>query len=259
MRAIILVAGQGKRLRPLTDDRPKCLIELVGRSLLDRQLAVLREAGVGPILLVGGYRADRLVGTGVELRVNPRYEETNMVATLFCAEDWIKDTEDLLVAYGDIVYEPRVLDALLRCDAPLATTIDRQWLRLWQLRMDNVLSDAETLKLVDGDRIVEIGKVASSLDEIQGQYMGLIKIRRNYVRTVRDAWHRLDRSALYDGKNVDNMYMTSFLQHLIDNGLDLRAAFTDNGWLEVDSVEDLRRYESMHRDGTLTTFIDLGR
>ncbi|MBK1652709.1 sugar phosphate nucleotidyltransferase [Halorhodospira halochloris] len=60
MRAIILAAGQGTRLRPLTDDRPKCMVELEGKPLLEHQLEVLRGAGIEDIHVVGGYRAEWL-------------------------------------------------------------------------------------------------------------------------------------------------------------------------------------------------------
>jgi choline kinase len=123
--------------------------------------------------------------------------------------------------------------------------------------MDDPLSDAETLKLADGDHIVELGKKPLSLDDIQGQFMGLIKVRGDSVQAFRDAWHRLDRNGVYDGKDFDNMYTTSFIQNLIDTGHDVRAAFTDNGWIEVDTVEDLEHYESMQRKGTLQNFVRL--
>lgn len=257
MKTIILAAGQGTRLRPHTDDKPKCMVELAGKPLLHRQLEALRSIGIERILLVGGYRADRLDAKGVELATNPRYAETNMVSTLFCAEDWMIPGEDLLIAYGDIVYEPRVVQSLIDTDAPIAISVDRQWQRLWESRMDDPLNDAETLKLADGNRIVELGKKASSFDDVQGQYMGLIKVRGDCVQAFRDAWHALDRNGVYDGKDFDNMYMTSFIQHLIDSGHDVQAAFTDNGWVEVDTVEDLEHYELMQRAGTLETFVRL--
>jgi choline kinase len=257
MKAIILAAGHGSRLRPYTDDKPKCMVELAGRPLLHRQLATLRGAGVEDILLVGGYRADKLESDGFRIALNPRHAETNMVSTLFCAEDSMRPGEDLLIAYGDIVYEPRVLRSLLDTDAPVAICVDREWRRFWAARMDDPLADAETLKLAGGDRVVELGKKPKGYDEIQGQYMGLIKVRGDHVETFRNAWHALDRRAMYDGKDFDNMYMTSFLQHLIESGVEVRAAFTDNGWLEVDTVEDLERYDRMQREGTLATFIRL--
>ncbi|WP_439856378.1 NTP transferase domain-containing protein [Pseudomonas yamanorum] len=257
MRVIILAAGQGTRLRPLTNDKPKCLVELNGRPLLHRQLDILRAAGLTEIALVGGYRADCLEGQGVEVLYNHHFATTNMVSTLFCAQEWMVDGEDLLIAYGDIVYELSVLESLLSTDAPLAVSVDREWRRFWEVRMENPLSDAETLKLNGENYITELGKKPESYSEVQGQYMGLIKVRGDCVKAFREAWQNLDRTILRDDKDFDNMYMTTFLQHLIDTGWTARAAFTDNGWLEVDTVEDLNQYHDLLRSGRLDTFIQL--
>jgi hypothetical protein len=72
------------------------------------------------------------------------------------------------------------------------------------------------------------------------------------VTKLAEFYCELDREATYDGKNFDNMYMTSFLQELIDSGWLVKAAFVRNGWLEVDAVSDLELYESMERAGTLS-------
>ena len=254
---IILAAGKGTRLRPYTADRPKCMVELCGKPMLHRQLEVLRGAGLKNIVLVSGYRADRLDAPGISLVPNPRYAETNMVTTLFCAEPHMIPGQDLLVVYGDIVYEPRVLETVLRSQAPLSIAVDRQWRRLWEARMDAPLDDAETLKLENPDRIIELGKKPETYEEVQGQYMGLIKVRGDKVRAFRDAWQAMDRDALYDGKDFDNMHMTSFLQHLIDAGWDARAAFTDGGWLEIDTAEELELFSAMQQQGRLTDLIRL--
>ena len=87
MKAIILAAGEGKRLRPYTEDRPKCMVEINGVSLLDRQISVIRSLGIEEIILIGGYKGDSLLPKGTKLIINPRYQETNMVWSLFCGED----------------------------------------------------------------------------------------------------------------------------------------------------------------------------
>jgi len=87
MRAIILAAGQGTRLAPHTNDRPKCLVELAGQSMLSRQLAVLGELGIDDIVLVGGYRSDQLAGFGHKVVRNQDFATTNMVHSLFCARE----------------------------------------------------------------------------------------------------------------------------------------------------------------------------
>lgn len=257
MKALILAAGQGTRLRPLTDDRPKCMVELAGRSLIERQAATLRRAGVTDITVVSGYRADQIAAAGFATCVNPHFASTNMVATLFSAEHLMDETQDLLICYGDIVYEGRVLDALLKVDAPVTVVIDRQWRRYWELRLDDPLTDAETLKLGDGGRLLELGKKPKTYADIEGQYIGLIKVRADQVHALKQLYHVMDRSVTYDGKDFDNMYMTSFIQFQIDKEWDVRVAPTDNGWLEVDSVTDLELYHRMAADGTLAPFYNL--
>ena len=112
MKAIILAAGRGSRLHPYTDSAPKCLTELAGRSLIDRQVATLRSAGVTDILIATGYLADQLAFPGTRQVHNPDWATTNMVESLFVAEADFGD--DLIVTYSDIVYEPRIIEALLQ-------------------------------------------------------------------------------------------------------------------------------------------------
>src|SRR4051794_39000830 len=109
MQTLILAAGRGSRLRPLTDDRPKCMVELGGIPLLHRQLTALRSVGVGDVTVVAGYRADAIRAEDVSVIVNSRHDVTNMVATLLCAKKVLTSGADVLVSYGDIVCEPRVI------------------------------------------------------------------------------------------------------------------------------------------------------
>lgn len=257
MKALILAAGQGTRLRPLTDNRPKCMVELAGRPLIKRQAATLLALGISDITVVSGYRADQIAAAGFATCVNPRFAATNMVATLFSAEHLMDETQDLLICYGDIVYEARVLATLLKVNAPVTVVIDSQWRRYWELRLDDPLTDAETLKLGPGGRLLELGKKPRTYADIDGQYIGLIKIRADHVHALKQLYHAMDRSAIYDGKDFDNMYMTSFIQYQIDEGWDVRVAPTENGWLEVDSVTDLELYHRMAADGTLARFYNL--
>lgn len=258
MKAIILAAGEGTRLRPYTLDRPKCLVELAGRPLLEHQLAALREAGIDDVTIVTGYRAEQIAAYGYPTRHNPAYASTNMVASLMCAADVLDCGDDVLIAYSDIVYETHVLDALLACCEPLCTTVDRKWLRLWQLRCENPLSDAETLKLDECGNILEIGRTPASYADIQAQYMGLILVRAEVASQLRQVYCGLDPQGRYDGKTKPAMYMTSFLQWLTDHGRPVRAVPVDGGWLEVDSADDLELYERLQSRGKLKDLYRIG-
>jgi choline kinase len=111
--------------------------------------------------------------------------------------------------------------------------------------MVNPLYDAETFKMNQDGFVVELGKKPKSKDEVQAQYIGLIKVSADKVRAFKDLYHGLDRTCIYDGKDFDNMYMTSFIQNLIDNEWRVLPALIHNGWVEVDTVEELGIYESM--------------
>src|SRR5713226_8498251 len=232
MKAIILAAGQGTRLLPLTEHRPKCMVEIAGKPLLYRQLEVLRNCGVTNIGLVAGYKAQSIDALGVHIFRNADYMSTNMVASLFCASEWLDGSEDILICYGDIVYEARVLQTLLAWQSgPLALTIDKDWRRYWTLRMDDPLRDAETLKIDVRGCIYELGMKPTDYSDIQGQYMGLIRVFADHVITMQQIWRALSSTMAPGGYR--NMYMTQFIQHLIGLGWPVWAVPINGGWLEV--------------------------
>jgi len=254
MRALILAAGQGTRLAPLTDDMPKCLVQLGGVSLLDHQIAALNSLEVTDITVLAGHRAECIAPCGFRKVINPEYATSNMVYTLFCASEVMQGDTDLIIAYGDIVYESRVLQALKSCDAPMCIAVDQQWRRYWEIRMEDPLSDAESLKMDEQGMIIELGKKPRGYDEIQAQYMGLIKVRYDYVPKLRQMYDAMAPEGLYDGKSHKQIYMTSFIQYLTDSGWQVRAVPVSNGWLEVDTYTELQLYNQMHSEGTLEKF-----
>ncbi|MEX2601266.1 MAG: phosphocholine cytidylyltransferase family protein [Balneolaceae bacterium] len=237
MKVVILAAGEGSRLRPYTLKRPKCLVEIDGKSLLDRQLDVLKSEGVEEIVLIGGYLAGMLEGRGTRFYENPRYDETNMIWTLFCAEEELEG--ELLIAYGDIVYSKDALRALLASEADIAVTIDMEWESYWRARFEDPLDDAESLKMAPDGRLLEIGQKPDSVEDIQGQYMGLMKFSAEGTESLKNLFQKAKKDGSLRGKPVENAYMTDLLQALIDSGTRIDAVPVQGGWVEVDTVEDL--------------------
>lgn len=239
MKAIILAAGRGRRMGTLTDERPKCLVTIDGRTLLERQLAALRAGGVDEIGIVTGYRRELLTGFGLREFHNPRWEQTQMAASLDCAEEWLS-AEPCLVSYADIFYEPEAVRALIRCDAALALTYDVHWQALWTRRFGDPLQDAETFRLQPDGTLAEIGRKPKSLSEIEGQYMGLLWF-------TPDAWAAVQRMrAGLSADERDRLDMTSALQQLVAANEQPVVAIPYRGsWGEVDAEEDLRIYEEV--------------
>ena len=236
MRAIILAAGSGSRLRPLSDNKPKCLVEVAGKSLLQRQLEVLSFCGVDDIVLVGGYEAAQLEAFGLPVVVNAEFSTTNMVESLFCARDYMD--RDTLISYGDIVYAPETLASMMAATADVSVAIDTNFLDYWKARTEDYFDDLETLRIDEDGWICEIGGKPRSLPDIQGQYMGLMKFTTAGLDRLGERFASAHDRGTLRGKPVRMAYMTDILQDLIDSGALLKPVFTDASWVEVDTLED---------------------
>lgn len=254
-RAVILAAGRGTRLGDLTADRPKALLEVAGATLLAHQRRSLAGAGVTEVHLVVGHASETVRAhpdaAGLVLWDNPAWAATNMVATLACATGVLDGATDLIVAYGDIVYEPRVLAALGRLpEAEVAVAVDTDWERYWRRRMPDPFADAESLR-VDGDgRILELGGPARSAGDAEAQYIGLIRIRADRVRPLIARWAALGPADRVRGRDGAALFMTDLLQLLVDEGWEVRAAPFAAGWMEFDTAADLDLDPSGQWDAT---------
>ena len=237
MRAIILAAGRGSRMKALTDEIPKCLIKLRGKSLLDWQLDALRTAGIDEIAIVTGYRRDLLAEHELMEFYNTRWAETNMVSSLSCAAEWLGKS-DCIVTYSDIFYYADAITSLMRVSAPLAVTYDPNWETLWNQRFADPLSDAETFLIGAGSQLLEIGKQPTAEDQIQGQFMGITLVTPN-------GWNELNLIlSRLSNHMADQIHMTGALQRVIEAGnVPILGVPYKGEWGEVDSESDLLLYE----------------
>lgn len=233
MKAIILAAGRGSRMKSLTDQLPKCLIQLLGRTLFDRQLEALRDGGISEIGVVTGYKHEFFARFELPEFHNSRWAESNMVSSLACASEWLKD-QPCLVSYSDIFFDSSAVRALAECEAELAITFDPNWRQIWEQRFDDPLVDAETFRLDSDGFVSEIGEQPESIDEVEGQYMGLL-------RFTPAGWSEFERiRSLMTGDEADRVHMTGMLQRVIKQQRVRVAGLPYYGvWGEVDSERDL--------------------
>lgn len=238
MKVIILAAGRGSRLGERTKDRPKCMCVLQGRTLLERCLETLEQAGFSKneIGIVTGYRSDMFMMTEVTCFHNEIWEQTNMFYSLTMAESWLKN-EPCLVCYSDIVFSPEVIRALSDNAAPLSITSYSNYWELWEKRMNNPLEDLETFKVNENGQLLEIGKKPTAREEIQGQYMGLI-------RFTPESWEWVEKTIQEPlSKPLNKLDMTTLLQELLQRNYPIQTISTDDLWLECDSEHDIEVYE----------------
>ena len=244
MQAVILAAGRGSRLGPLSGDRPKCLVEFAAQPLICRQIAALRGGGVSSIGIVRGYLGNMINIEEATYFENPRWAETNMVMSLAAAAPWL-EAGPVVISYADIFYSRDVVRDLAAAPGDLVVAYDPGWRSLWARRFADPLSDAETFRTDGSGTLLDIGRRTTEIDEIQGQYMGLLKF-------TPQAWRAAGAVlAGVDARTRDSMDMTTLLRRLLDSGFPISTVGISGHWGEIDSSGDLELYEKMIRQGEL--------
>lgn len=243
MRAIIIAAGMGSRLEHYTDERPKCMVEIGGRSILSYQLEALEKNGIDDIHIVRGYLSDRLVVEGATYWENPDFRQNNILLSLFCARDAIEGP--VVTTYSDIVYRPSVVKRLLESSDDIALVVDRRWYEAYEGRTDHPPEQAE-LTVVEGSRVTQVGKHVSPQDEPLGEFIGLAKFSARGARWLKEVFDDV-RSRLQDDEPFQaaamfrKAYLTDLIEELIDRGHPVGFVPIDGDWREIDTVEDLHR------------------
>jgi choline kinase len=236
MKAIILAAGRGSRMNQLTQDHPKCMVKFKNRPLLDWQVSALQKAGIEDIAVVTGYKSEKIIHAGVaNFFHNPQWQNTNMIFSLFCAKEWLQD--GFVISYSDIFYEAKIVAELLKSDAEIAITYDKNFAQLWNKRSENPLSDLETFKMDENNFLLEIGQKPKNISEIEGQFMGLLKFTKSGWKRAQDILQKHD---------ITKLDCTSALQILISNGVKIKAVGISEMWGEVDNAGDLELYEKIY-------------
>lgn len=245
MKAIIIAAGMGSRLEHHTVERPKCMVEVRGRSILSYQLESLAANGVTELHVVRGYLADRLVVPGATYYENTNFRQNNILHSLFHAEAAMDGA--FISTYSDIVYRPEVVKAVIDSPFDIALAVDRQWAAAYEGRHDHPVEQAE-LTEVDGERVLRVGKQVGPENAV-GEFIGLARYTAEGARIMRETWDDV-RAKLGDDEPFQNAalfrkaYLTDLFLEIIARGYPVGAALIDGGWREIDTVEDLERVNS---------------
>ncbi|MGH7255330.1 MAG: isocitrate lyase/phosphoenolpyruvate mutase family protein, partial [Nitrospirales bacterium] len=255
--AIIAAAGFEKQLLPLIEDKPKCLLDIKGKTILERQVAALNDCNIKDIALVRGYRKEAITLPNIRYYDNDRYEETGELHSLFCAEAEMKGR--CLVLYGDIIFETTVLEKLLKSPADISLVVDLAWmdqrehggppahLRPDLVTLKNPPGNSYPFRYVMPDeqnRIVKIGQ-ALPPDQAHGEFIGLAMFSETgmaaFTRAHQEARKQYDKKGFHEAGAFLKASFTDLIQEMIDRGHEVACVPTFKGWMEVDSFEEYQR------------------
>ena len=224
VQAVILAAGRGSRLGSSGDEVPKCLLEIGRRRLIEHQLDLLADAGVGPVHIVLGYGAEEVrevVGRRAEFLVNTRWEATNSLYSFWLAREKVQG--DFLVLNCDVLFAPEVLERLLDC-AGSAAAIDT----------DSGLGREQMKVGLDGGRVVRMAKDLPA-EQVGGENLGVLKL------TAADAQVAFGHAGRLIGEGGERNWVGAAINELAGERTLRTVDMAGLPWVEIDFPVDLVR------------------
>lgn len=237
MKAIILAAGIGSRLRPLTETSHKSLLPVAGKTILARMLENIAACGIRDVAIVMGYRAEDIMNFAQnfpELSIlfinNERYLETNTGYSLLLTKEFVGG-DDFVKFDADVVFEPAVLKKLLDSQHATCLCIDK-----------NIHLDKEEVKVIvdDDDTVKAVGKKLAP-EKSRGESIGIEKISTQAGKVLFDELDRLMQNAANLQEYYDDSYTT-----LVERGIHFHAVdITGLKWVEIDTHDDYLRAQEI--------------
>jgi phosphoenolpyruvate phosphomutase len=252
--AVILAAGQEEQLLPLTEDKPKALLDIKGKTILERQIHILKSAGINNIAVSLGYRAGAVKLPNLQTFENPNYQSTGIAASLFAATPMLKGR--VIVMYGDILFDKTILERLLASPADVSVVVDRAWYDLYRTEgrspegADLVVTGEAPVRshrFLPSEEPADILKIGQKLDKksVTGEFIGLACFSAEGVAQLKKAYQDgLDKPAdapYHEAPSFRLASLNDLLQELIDRKVAVKAIDTYKGWLEIDTIEDYKR------------------
>ena len=242
LKAVILAAGKDEGLSPLTDEIPKTLLDIKGKTILERQIEILRTADIHDIAVVRGYKKHQIDYPGLTYFDNDAFEDTGSLVSLLMAREYL-DT-DTIILYGDILFDSEALDRLIESKGDATLVVDRGWKKRYQDSKEGHTLQPELTTLAEGLEDTKIVGVGSSETALSSEFIGLAKLSENTLPLLEDVYKNIySRKPEAAFHNADSIRMASFLdfiQELIEQQKQVTALEIWRSWIDVDTFEDYR-------------------
>lgn len=229
MKAVILAAGQGTRIRSVHGEHPKCLIEVDNTTILDHQLEALSMVGINDVAIVIGYEKEQIIAhinarklltQKIHFIENPAFAITNNIYSLWLALDWLRG-DSFIVLNADVIFNPEILDVAVRPHAPISMIVAPLW-------------RDETMKVIIlDDHVIRMSKKISR-EEFSGTYIGITV----FSRAIQGRFFHKMEDVIAAGRV--NEFFNVVVQELANEGVPVGYTSTDGlPWAEIDDPVDL--------------------
>lgn len=241
MKIIVIAAGSGKRLGESTKDLPKYLVNVNGRTIMERQLEVFKKINYEKIIVITGPNKEKFTSPDVVYVEDKDYKQHDILGSLMEAREHIAG--DVLIAYSDILFDDVILSQIIQSNYDIGIAVDLNWKNAYEGRTDHPLSEAENVFIDNDGNVLEIKKNIIKNSNI-GEFLGIIKLSSTGSEIFVKKFLELEKNHIGHFQNAPSLhkaYLTDMIQELIDSKIKVKPIIISGKWCEIDTKQDLER------------------
>ena len=244
MKVIIIAAGSATRLGKLTEKKPKGLLEINGKSILQRQIELFKKHNIDEIIIITGPHKEFGI-CDVTYVEDTNYQNHDVLGSLMAAKEFLQG--DVLTCYSDILFDDIILKQILNFNGDIGIPIDLDWEKNYANRIQHPKSEADNV-LVNNKKIIEIKKniSLSNNDEKIGEFLGPVIFSeigsKKFVKKYSEL-KKTHNGNFHNAVSLSKAYLTDMIQELIDNNIKIDPIIITGKWCEIDTVEDFKKAE----------------
>jgi len=251
MKAIIVAAGVGSRLGDLTKELPKPLIDVNGKSILERQILSFKKFGIDKIVIIRGPHREKFSFKNVTYVDDDDYENHNLLGSLMVAENELN--EDVIISYGDIIFDETILEQILAFSGNAGLAIDYNWKKNHSGKSKELLGKISVVT-IKNNSISNIGyyeNIDENPDSILGEFIGIMKLSplsANYFITKYNELKTNHDGKFHDSPSINFGIITDMINELIHNKIQFLPIKISGVWCEIDTQQDLDNAKKLFLD-----------
>lgn len=246
MKAIVIAAGSGKRLGKNTERTPKYLLDVNGRTVLERQLEVFKKFDINKIIIITGPYKEKFSSAEFTFVEDVNYQNHDILGSLMAAKEHIKD--EVLIVYSDIIFDDLILKQVVESDIDIGIAVDLDWEKSYEFRTEHTKTEAENVLLDENYNLLEIRKNIQHKDKIVGEFLGILKLSKEgsdiFVKKFEEL-EKTHKDSFHMAPSLEKAYLTDMIQELINSKIKVTPIIISGKWCEIDTMQDLERATKM--------------
>ena len=249
MRAIILAAGEGSRMGKLTQNIPKPLVKVNGKSIIERQLSILKQNEILDVIIITGPHNEKFNFEKVRYIHDENFREHDQLGSLMIAKKEIDG--DIIILFGDIIFEDAIISKILGSKSDISIAVDMDWERSYSTRTDNSFGEADKVRFEQGN----VSRIFKNMTEEDkkfeiGEFIGLIKLSKKGSEQLVDCYEKIraHKGKFHDAQSIEKAKIIDLLQELIENKIKIDAIPITGKWCEIDTEQDLEVAKKIFKD-----------